>query len=342
MLAQGPNVAAPGADGGTLNQLIWGFTRSQAVYVTAKLGIVDVLSDGAQTPRAIAERVGADERALRRLLRALTTIDILVEDRHERFAATPTGELLRSNHPQSVRAFAICMGAPLVWRPWGELCGGIQTGTPAFDDVYGESFFAYLGRRPEQAALFDAAMTSISSGNLPAILAAYDFSGLTKIIDIGGGRGTLLQGILEQYPQASGVLFDLLPVVTEAHPIKASSVAARCSFVGGDMFRAVPPDGDAYILKSILHDWSDAEALQILRNCRQVIAEQGKLLVVELLLAPSNQPDFTKWLDLNMLVLLSGRERSEAEFRELYAIAGFRLTRIIPLGARAIIEGVPI
>jgi len=342
MLAQGPNVAAPGADGGTLNQLIWGFTRSQAVYVTAKLGIVDVLSDGAQTPRAIAERVGADERALRRLLRALTTIDILVEDRHERFPATPTGELLRSNHPQSVRAFAICMGAPLVWRPWGELCGGIQTGTPAFDDVYGESFFAYLGRRPEQAALFDAAMTSISSGNLPAILAAYDFSGLTKIIDIGGGRGTLLQGILEQYPQASGVLFDLLPVVTEAHPIKASSVAARCSFVGGDMFRAVPPDGDAYILKSILHDWSDAEALQILRNCRQVIAEQGKLLVVELLLAPSNQPDFTKWLDLNMLVLLSGRERSEAEFCELYAIAGFRLTRIIPLGARAIIEGVPI
>jgi hypothetical protein len=207
--------------------------------------------------------------------------------------------------------------------------------------VYGESFFAYLGRQPEQAALFDAAMTSISSGELTAILAAYDFSGLTKIIDIGGGPGTLLQGILEQYPQASGVLFDLLSVVTEAHPIKASPVAARCSFVGGDMFRAVPPDGDAYILKSILHGWSDAEALQILRNCRQAIAEQGKLLVLELLLAPSNQPDFAKWLDLNMLVLLSGRERSEAEFRELYAAAGFRLTRIIPLGARAIIEGVP-
>jgi hypothetical protein len=138
-----------------------------------------------------------------------------------------------------------------------------------------------------------------------------------------------------------GVLFDLLSVVADAHELKDSAVVARCTFVGGDMFRSVPTDGDAYILRSILHDWSDAEALQILRNCRQAIADQGKLLVVEVLLAPPNAPDFAKWLDLTMLALLTGRERSEAEFRELYAAAGFRLTRIMPLGGRAIIEGVP-
>jgi len=138
------------------------------------------------------------------------------------------------------------------------------------------------------------------------------------------------------------VLFDLLPVVAEAHVLKNSAVAARCAFIGGDMFRSVPPDGDAYILRSILHDWSDAEAMQILRNCHQAIADQGKLLVIELLVTPSNQPDFAKWLDLNMLVLLTGRERIEAEFRELFAAVGFQLTRIIPLGGRAIIEGVPV
>ncbi|MFL5800500.1 MAG: methyltransferase [Roseiflexaceae bacterium] len=321
---------------------MWGFTVSQAVYVTAKLGIVDVLRDGPQTAGEIAATVGAHEPSLRRLLQALTTVDILVDDRHERFVATPTGELLRSAHPQSVRAFAISMGGPLAWRPWVQLCAAIQTGTPAFDHVYGESFFDYLGHQPEEAAVFDAAMTNLSSADLPAILQAYDFTGLTKIVDVGGGQGALLRGILERYPHATGVLFELLSVVADAHDLKASAVAARCTFVGGDMFRFIPTGGDAYILRSILHDWSDAEALQILRNCRQAIADHGKLLVVELLLTPPNAPDFAKWLDLNMLVLLTGRERSEAEFRELYAAAGFRLTRIIPLGGRAIIEGVPI
>jgi len=341
MIAEEPQVAAPAADGAALSQLIWGFAVSQAVYVTAKLGIVDVLRDGPKTAGEVAATVGAHEPSLRRLLQALTTVDILVEDGHERFAATLTGELLRSKHPQSVRAFALCMGAPFVWQPWGELCTAIQTGKPAFDRVHGESFFAYLGQQPEEAAVFDAAMTSLSSSELPAILAAYDFTSLTTIVDVGGGQGALLRGILERYPHITGVLFDLLSVVAEAHDLKDSAVAERCAFVGGDMFRSIPTGGDAYILRSILHDWSDAEALQILHNCRQAIADHGKLLVVELLLTPPNAPDFAKWLDLNMLVMLTGRERSEAEFRELYAAAGFQLTRIIPLGGRAIIEGVP-
>jgi hypothetical protein len=341
MVAEEAKVAAPRADGGALSQLIWGFTVSQAVYVTAKLGIVDALRERPKTAREVAEAVGAHEPSLLRLLRALTTVDILVEDGHQRFTATPTGELLRSDHPHSVRAIALGQGGPLVWRPWGELCAAIQTGKPTFDQVHGESFFDYLCHQPEQAALFDAAMTSISSSEVPVILAAYDFTSLTKIVDVGGGQGALMRGILEWYPQATGVLFDLLPVVAEAQVLKNSAVAARCTFIGGDMFRSIPLGGDAYILRSILHDWSDAEAIQILRNCRQAIADQGKLLVIELLVTPSNQPDFAKWLDLHMLVLLTGRERIEAEFRELFAAAGFQLTRIIPLGGRAIIEGVP-
>jgi hypothetical protein len=341
MVAEAPQAAAARADGGALNQLIWGFANTQAVYVTAKLGIVDTVRSGPQTAQAIADVVGAHEPSLRRLLRALTTIGILVEDQDGRFAATPMGELLRSDHPRSVRAFAICLGDPLVWRPWGELIAAVKTGATAFEQVYGETFFTHLSHELERATVFDAAMTSVSQYDAPAILAAYDFTDCRTIVDVGGGHGALLRALLDVYPQANGVLFDLLPVVTQAQTLSDAAAAGRCSFVGGDMFRAIPAGGDTYILKSILHDWSDAQALQILRNCRQAIVDHGRLLTVELLLAPPNGPDFAKWLDLNMLALMGGRERSEAEFRALYAEAGFELTRIVPTGERVIIEGVP-
>ena len=336
--AEEARVALP--PGAALNQMIWGYTISQAVHVAAKLGIVDVLCDAPKTAREIADAVGAHEPALRRLLRALTTVDILVEDGAGRFAATTEGDVLRTDHPQSLRAWALAI-APLGWRAWGDLYESVVTGMPAVDRIYGESFFAYLGRRPEEAAVFNAAMTSGSRHDVPAILAAYDFAGCTRIVDVGGGQGALLQGILERYPQATGVLFDLPPVV-EAQALKDSAVAARCELVGGDMFHAVPAGGDAYILRHILHDWSDAEALQILRNCRRAIADQGKLVVVEFVVKPSNEPDFAKWLDLNMLVLLTGRERTNEEFRDLYAAAGFRLTRIMATGGTSIVEGIPV
>ena len=327
--------------GAALHQMIWGYMVSQAVYVTAKLGIVDVLRNGPKTPGEIADAVGAYEPALRRLLRALTTVNLLVEDEGGRLVATEEGELLRSDHPQSLRNWAIGIAAPLPWRAWTELHASIMTGSPAFDRVYGESFFEYLERRPEEAAEFSAAMTSSSTRNLPTILAAYDFSDCTRIVDVGGGHGTLLRGILERYPQATGVLFDRPSVVAEVSGLRTSGVADRCEVVDGDMFQAVPAGGDAYILRLIIHDWSDPEAIQILRNCRQAVAPHGKLLIVDFVLKPSNQPDFGKWLDLNMLVLLPGRERTEAEFRELLAVAGFELSRIIPAGVASIVEGVP-
>ena len=342
MGSEEPKVTSVGGDDEALSQLIWGFTASQTVYVAAKLGIADVLRDQSKTPREIAGAVGADEAALHRLLRALTTVDVLVEDEHGRFAATPTGELLRSDHPQSLRAFAMCFGSPLFWQPWGNLDQAIVTGQPAFDRVYGQSFFDYLGRSPADAAAFNAAMTSRNRGELAAILAAYDFSRFTRIVDVGGGQGTFLRGILERYPEATGVLFDLPSVVAEACELTEAPVAARCDIVSGDMFNEVPQGGDVYILKGIVHDWSDTEALRILRNCRRAIVDEGRILVADLIIAPSNQPDVAKWLDLNMLVMLTGRERTETEFRDLYTAAGFRLARIIPTPGPSLIEGVPV
>jgi hypothetical protein len=184
-------------------------------------------------------------------------------------------------------------------------------------------------------------MTSASSFDLAAILNAYDFSGFTKIVDVGGGHGALLRGILERCPNAAGVLCDLPSVVAGASEIEHSSVAARCELVGTDMFQSVPAGGDAYVLKRIVHDWSDAEAARILRNCRRAIAERGRLLVIETVVKPPNQPDPAKLMDLNMLVLLTGRERTEEEFRELYTLAGFKLTRVVPALRLSIIEGVP-
>jgi hypothetical protein len=322
----------------TLDQMLGGFQTTQALHVAARLAILDVLHSGPKTSSALADAVGAHEPSLRRLLGFLTTIDILTHDGDGRFAATAMGDLLRADHPESARPWALLLGAPPIWRPWGELYEAIVSGRPAFDQVYGEPYFTYLGHRDQEAALFNAAMTSDS--NLSAILDAYDFSGFAKIVDVGGGQGALLRGILEQSPQATGVLYDLPSLVAQGHELKNSAVAERCEVVGGDMFDSVPAGGDAYILKRIIHDWSDAEALEILRNCRQAMSDQGTLLLIESIRQPAHHADPATAADLMMLVLVTGRERTEEEFRELYAAAGFTLTRVLPAGGRSIIEGV--
>jgi hypothetical protein len=346
MVAEKPQAATPA--GAALDQMIWGFAISQALYVTARLGIVDVLRDGPKSSPEIAGAVGAHEPALRRLLRALTTVNILVEDDNGRFAATAEGDLLRSDHPQSARRFALFLGSPLMWRPWGALDEAIVTGKPTFDRIFGEAYYSYLARNSEDGAVFNAAMTSGSGAVVPSILAAYDFSSFTRIVDVGGGEGALLRGILEQCPHTTGVLYDLPPVVAGADALREPALAARCEIIGGDMFQTVPTGGDAYVLRAIIHNWSDHEAIQILRKCREAIRREGKLLLIEYVLAPLAAPDGatrawnSAWVDLTMLVLVTGLERSEAEFRALYAAAGFKLTRVIPTGGGAIIEGVPV
>jgi SAM-dependent methyltransferase len=322
-------------------QMIWAFMVSHALHIAAKLAVFDVLRDGAKTAGEVAEATGSHEPSLRRLLRLLTSVDVLAEDERGRFSPTPLGDFLRSDHPQSARALAVMYGEPFVWKAWGDLYQTIKTGRPGFDQAHGESFFDYLGRHPADAAVFNAAMTSATSVDVPNILGAYDFSGFAKIVDVAGGHGALLRAILERCPKAKGVLCDLPSVVAGASAIKGSSVEARCELVGADMFQSVPAGGDAYVLKRIIHDWSDAEAARILQSCRRAIAPGGKLLVIDAVVKPPNQPDPAKLMDLNMLVLLTGRERTDDEFRDLYALAGFELTRIVPTPRVSIVEGVP-
>jgi hypothetical protein len=230
--------------------------------------------------------------------------------------------------------------SPFIWRSWTGLHASITTGRPAFEHVHGERYFDHLARTPEDAQLFHAFAAGSSRQAIPAVLAAYDFSPFTRIIDVGGGQGSLVRGILESYPRLTGVLFDLPGVVAGAQELQDSPAAQRCEIAGGDMFQSVPERGDAYVLRANLPDWSDDEAVQILRNCRRAMSEHGRLLVIEFVSAPPGEADFAKWLDLMMLVLLTGRERTESEFRKLFAAAGFRLNRIIPTDAEAIIEGV--
>jgi O-methyltransferase/methyltransferase family protein len=323
-----------------LIQLTWGFMASQAFHVAAKLAVFDVLRDGPKTVREVAEATDSQEIPLRRLLRFLTTLDVVTEDEKGRFSSTTLGALLRSDHPQSVRPMALMYGEPFFWRAWGDLYETVKTGKPAFERVFGQPFFEYLAQNPEEGAIFNAAMTGFSKIDVPAILEAYDFSGLARIVDVAGGHGALLRTILERYPDSRGVLCDRPSVIAGATELKRSDVATRCELVAADFFKSVPAGGDAYILKWILHNWNDDEAVHILKNCRRGIAAGGKVLALEQVVKPSNQPDPAKWMDLNMLTLLTGRERTEAEFGELYARAGFKLTRVVPAMRLSIVEGV--
>jgi hypothetical protein len=323
-------------------QIIWGFMATQSLHVAAKLRIADILSSGPKTAHEVAEACSAQEYPLRRLMRYLTAIGTLTEDERGRFSCTTLGDLLRSDHPQSVRDLAVMYGERFWWRSWGDLYETVKTGQPAFDRVHGEPFFAYLAHTPVDAAFFNAGMTSGTNVDVENIVAAYDFSGMRRIVDVAGGHGALLRGILERCPDCTGVLCDLPSVIAGAGDLRQSAVAVRCELIPADIFQSVPPGGDAYILKRILHDWNDDEAVRILNSCRRAVVRGGRVLVMELVVKASNQPDAAKWMDLNMLVMLTGRERTEAEYGDLYARAGFQLTRVIPAGRLSIVEGVAV
>ena len=207
--------------------------------------------------------------------------------------------------------------------------------------MFGEDFYGYLTQHPEDAAVFKAMGTDTSGQAVPAILAAYDFSGCGTVVDVGGGEGAFLRGVLERHPHLRGVLFDLPPVVAGADRLREGALAARCEIVGGDMFQSVPKGGDVYVLQGVIHNWSDAEAIQILQRCRVAMNGEGKLLIIEGIVKAPNETDFLKITDLQALVLLTGRERTEAEFQSLLAAAGFNLARVLAAGGKAIVEATP-
>jgi hypothetical protein len=331
------------SNGVRMYQLVIGFVASRAISVAAKLGIADLVDEVPKTADELAQATKVHSPSLRRILRLLSSIGIFAEDTAGKFRHTALSETLRTHDPHSIRNYAILCGEPSNWRPWGELYQTVVTGEPAFDRMYGTSYFDYLSGHPDDAAIFDAATSSFAPIVLPEIMAAYDFSQFERIVDVGGGQGALLHGILSANPRQRGVLADLPAVIAGATLLRTGAIAERCDVIGIDFFEAIPEGGDAYVMKAIIHDWNDEKALKILRNCRRAIRNDGELLLMEHVLKPSNEPDPGKFMDLTMLVLLTGRERTEAEFGELLQAGGFSLTRVIPTGGLlSILESQPV
>jgi hypothetical protein len=326
-----------------LHRLVAGYQVSQAVYVAATLGLCDLLADGPRSVAELAEAAGADARSLTRLMRALTAVGLFVSDGDERFANTELGDALRADAPRSVAGRARLVGRPFHWQTYGSLKHSIRTGESAFAAVHGESVWDYLAKRPDEQKVLDEAMTTLSQAVADEIVDAYDFGRFGTVVDVGGGQGMLLSAILLRYPSVDGVLFDQPDVVTGAHDLlSAAGVAQRCRVVGGNFFDSVPEGGDAYILKSVIHDWPDAESVEILRTCRRSIPAQGRLLLVEQLLDESPDPVRTAFSDLTMLVMAGGRERTTDEYRSLLEVGGFDLARTVTTGSDVfIIEAVP-
>ena len=263
------------------------------------------------------------------------------EDNDNHFRLTPLAETLRTDVPGSFRAFATVELGEEHYPAWGDLLHSVKTGEIAFDHVFGMPVWEFFAQHPENAKTFDEAMTGMTQAGNDAILSSYDFSPIGKIVDVGGGHGSFIASILKINPHMRGILFDAPPVIEGARRrIEAEGIAERCEVIAGDFFESVPSGGDAYILKSIIHDWGDERAIAILRNCHRVMNENGKLLLVEAVVPRSSEPHFSKFVDLNMLVMTGGRERTEHEYRTLLEASGFRLTRIIATeSASSVIEG---
>jgi len=334
-------VLAPG--GGNVLELLTGAWTAQAIYVAAKLGIPDELATRPLPASEVARRVNADADAVYRLMRALAARGVLRHRRDGTFKLTSIGKALRTGTPGSVRDFALFLGHPLRWEDWGNLLYSVQTGKPSVDMLRGMPFFEYIDTDPDLAEAFNNAMTAGSEFAIYAVLAAYDFSGYRRIIDVGGGHGRLLSKILATVPDARGVLYDLPAVVEGAGPeLTKAGVAARCEVVGGSFFDAVPEGGDTYLMKAILHDWSDDDALKILANVRNAITPGGKLVLLESVLPERSSSDIGLLIDLEMLVAVGGRERTQAEWADLLGRAGFRLNRVVHTATQvSIVEAVP-
>ena len=316
---------------------------ARALYAFAKLGIADLLKEGALSSEELASTANVDPRALYRLLRTLSTADVVSESRDHRFTLGPLGDAVRSDAPGSMRAWAIFSGEPFYVQAWEQIVHSIQTGQPAWEHVHKMPIFEYIAKHPEAAQIFDQAMTSLSAGEAPAIVDAYDFSGVRKLADIGGGQGLLLRTILKSHPKMTGVLFDR-PDALEGlgAQLAKDGLAERCEVVAGDFFQAVPAGADMYLLKYVIHDWDDERGLAILKNCRQAMTNDARLVLVETVVPLPGESHFAKLQDLEMMVIAGSQERTVDEYSRLLGQAGFALVRVVPTTEPAsILEAVP-
>ena len=325
-------------------QFITGFWTSRAVYVAAKLGIADLLKSGPKTVQELAESTNTHAPSLYRIMRALTSAGVFKRESDDRFVLTPLSETLVTGVPGSVRWFIISELGQEHYPAWGNLMHSVKTGEIAFDNFLGMDIWQYFAQNPEDASVFNDSMSGMTAAANDAIMSVYDFSQFGKVIDIGGGHGGLITSILKKNPQTKGVLFDAPVVIEGARPkLESAGLADRCETVAGNFFEAVPAGGDAYVMKWIIHDWEDEKAIRILKNCREQMQPNGRLIVVDCVVPENDEPDFSKTFDLNMLVMTGGKERTAAEFRDLLAAAGFKLLRVIPTDVpTSIVEGQPI
>lgn len=312
-----------------LGQMMLGAWLTQAIYVAAELGIADVLENGPATVKELSSAVKAKEENLSRVMRALCSAEIFNNDGQGKYTLAPIGELLRSDVPYSKRAYARIAGAEL-YTSWEGLLESVRTGRQAFHTRYGKEFFEYMAEKPTRWALYDEAMNAIHGPETFHMIEAYDFGCFPTVVDVGGGNGLTLAAILERFPNIRGILHELPDVTRRAQELFFKRGISNKVFVSeGNFFDAVPAGGDVYLLRHVIHDWQDDDALKILSNCRKQLNPDGKVLVVETVVPEDNTPGFVKWLDLMMMVV-GGRERTSDEFEKLFSAAGLRLSKIIP------------
>jgi len=315
---------------------------SRILFVAAQLGLADLLAPGAKSADELAGSTGTHAPSLYRLMRTLGNLGVFAEDAQRRFTLTPLGEALRSGAPGAARATILTLASNWMSQGFDHLLYSVQTGKPGFEKSLGMPVFDWLAKNPEAASLFSETMVGFHGAEPAAVAAAVDFSGLSTIVDVGGATGNLIAAVLGKNPLAKGILYDLPHVVRDAPALlQARGVSGRVTIEAGSFFDRVPAGGDAYLLSHIIHDWSEAQCLAILDHCRKAMKQGGRALIIEMVLPPGNAPHPGKMLDIMMLVGPGGQERTETEYADLLAKAGFRLRRVVPTAsAVSVVEAV--
>ncbi|MBW4589490.1 acetylserotonin O-methyltransferase [Aetokthonos hydrillicola Thurmond2011] len=309
-----------------------GYLLSQCVYVAAKLGIADHLKKSPLSCIELASATQSDPQSLQRLMNALTSLGIFTATESQQYTLTPLAECLCSDVPHSVRNIVIMWGEPEFYQTWGGLLHTIKTGKPAFEERFGMNLFEYYQQNPTAAEIFERSMNNSAELEVAAMIDAYDFSGFQTLVDVGGGYGKMIAILLQRYPHSHGILFDEAHVIDRCLPIlKEHGIIERCKVIGGSFFDFVPPSGDAYLLKYIIHDWDDERAIAILKNCRQAMPAHGKILIIEKVILENSPSPLARMFDINMLVMCpGGKERTEEEFKAILEQAGLEIARIVP------------
>lgn len=303
---------------------------ARALAIVTDLGVADIVADGAKSMEALVEATGCDRDSLYRMLRMLAGHGVFAEDKQRRFELTPRAELLRADHPDSLREMFLLGWQDIQWNTYFALPEAVLTGENAFENTYGQRFFDYLAGHPELNALFDRRMSVVSQAENTEVVRAYAFDEHASVIDIGGGQGGLLAAIVDRHPDIVAALYEQPQVLADPVSLREAGLPDNVARIAGNFFADVPAGFGLYVMKRIIHDWDDDRAVGILRCCRDAMTGTSRILVIDAVIRPGNEPDPNKNLDLSIMALTPGRERTEEEFADLFDASGLRLTRIIP------------